>query len=131
VQVVWQARDKDLWIQRFLQGVVIRRALLRKICGEVFLRIPLPLRPLDPQLLAAKALPYGVAPVHCLGETMDAGMPLRILAHHRGPPVGWHNPFERHAVLWLIKAPFTPGILLQERQGLDERLMQVIIGPKG
>ena len=105
------------------EGLIIRGTLRGKVGRQIVIGIPIALSPGNPYLLTPQALPQALQHCDLILDPMHAPLPLRGLLHHTATLGVRDHAIEGDLLFGTIEALFPTGILAEELEGLEHRLM--------
>lgn len=117
-----QVGDERGRVQRLPDPLVVPGPVRVEVGRQVRVRV----RPTDradhPHLTAADGLPQRGQHTQLVGDPLHPAAAVRPVLDDRAPPLGRHDPLDRHRVLGRVEAELGPaGVPAQHRQRLDHQ----------
>jgi hypothetical protein len=126
---VLEVCDERVDSERLVEGLIIRGTLRGKVGRQIVIGIPIALSPGNPYLLTPQALPQALQDRDLILDPMHARLPLRGLLHHTATLGVRDHAIEGDLLFGTIEALCPTGILAEELEGLEHRLMLGVRGP--
>jgi hypothetical protein len=126
-QFVAERGDELGRVQRLAEPLVMAGPVLVKIGRQIDVWVAPTHRAHDPHLSSADRLTQRGQHAQLVGDPLHPRAAVLTLVDHRGPPVGRHDPVQRHVLRGGVEADIgAVGVAAHQRQRLDHRRVTTV-----